>query len=45
MKKTYLKPEAEYISLEAKDIITFDDFDVDMGEGEGDLGGMSVPLD
>ena len=34
MKKTYLKPEAEYITFEAKDIITNDDDLVD-----GDMGG------
>ena len=26
MKKKYLKPDAEYISLEAKDLITADNF-------------------
>jgi hypothetical protein len=40
MKKKYLKPEAEYISLEAEDIVT-DDFglggDMSLGEGDGDL--------
>ena len=45
MKKTYLKPEAEYISLEAQDIIT-GIIDGDMGEEDfGDLGDMSLPLD
>ena len=40
MKKEYLKPTAEYISLEAEDIIT-DDFglggNMSVGEGEEDL--------
>ena len=50
MKKKYLKPEAEYISLEATDIIT-----IGVGDGEdggeeggfdfGDLGGTSGNLD
>ena len=42
MKKKYLKPEAEYISLEAQDIIT-DIIDGDMGEE--DWGDLSAPLD
>lgn len=33
MKKTYLKPEAEYISFEAKDIITDDVLDGEFGGG------------
>ena len=42
MKKTYLKPEVEYISLEAQDIIT----DIIEGEtGEEEWGDLSAPLD
>ena len=33
MKKKYLKPEAEYISLEVENIITLDDFDDEQGNG------------
>ena len=36
MKKEYMKPEAEYISLEAEDIITNDD------EEEALIGAMSA---
>lgn len=35
MKKTYLKPEAEYISLEAEDVITIIDGEMS-GGGEWD---------
>ena len=36
MKKKYLKPEAEYISLEAKDVITEDFIGGNMSAGEFD---------
>ena len=32
MKKTYLKPEAEYTSLEAEDVITIIDGEMSGGE-------------
>ena len=45
MKKKYLKPDAEYISLEATNIIT-GPIDGDMGDEDvGDLGDLSALLD